>query len=257
MGELGRPSALWVAPYFLALAATLALSGCPSQGPGPSSSKKPAELSGIWHELQRGERLDKLARRYDVPLQDIEEINGLERWEKLDPGRKIFIPGAARASGDGNNGSGGTAAAGKGAAPPATMQAEPPRRAGAFIFPVPSGKISSRFGLRGKRRHEGIDIAAPAGTAVLAASAGKVIYAGAGVRGYGNLILIRHQGGMVTVYAHNRRNLVKEGEEVGQGQVIAEVGHTGRASGDHLHFEVRRGDTPADPSGIVSQQGSR
>ncbi len=257
MGELGRPSAPWVAPYILALAATLALPGCPSPGPGPSSAKKPAELSGIWHEVQRGERLDKLARRYDVPLQDIEEINGIERWEKLDPGRKIFVPGASRPQGGRSGGSGETAAAGKGTAPAALKQAALPTRAGAFIFPVPSGKISSRFGLRGKRRHEGIDIAAPAGTAVLASSAGKVIYAGSGVRGYGNLILIRHQGGMVTVYAHNRRNLVKEGEEVGQGQVIAEVGHTGRASGDHLHFEVRRGDTPVDPSGVVSQQGSR
>jgi lipoprotein NlpD len=256
MGKLAGRSASGVAPWLSALAA-LALSGCPGPGPDPAGSKQHVELSGIWHELQQGDRLDKLARRYDIPLQDIEEINGLERWEKLEPGRKIFIPGAARGAGEGGKGSGKARAAGKGSSPPATMQAAAPRPAGSFVFPVPSGKVTSRFGVRSKRRHEGIDIAAPAGTAVLAAAGGKVIYAGSGVRGYGNLILIRHQGGIVTVYAHNRRNLVKEGEEVGQGQVIAEVGHTGRASGDHLHFEVRRGDTPVDPSGFVSRQRSR
>jgi murein DD-endopeptidase MepM/ murein hydrolase activator NlpD len=82
---------------------------------------------------------------------------------------------------------------------------------------------------------------------VVAAAGGIVIYAGSGIRGYGNLVIIRHPGGLVTVYAHNRRNLVQEGVKVSQGQVIAEVGHSGRASGDHLHFEVRRGETPVDP----------
>jgi murein DD-endopeptidase MepM/ murein hydrolase activator NlpD len=122
----------------------------------------------------------------------------------------------------------------------------------ALIWPVPGGKLTSGFGVRGARKHEGIDIAAAEGTAVLAAAGGRVIYSGAGVKGYGNLILVRHTGGIVTVYAHNRRNMVKEGDRVQQGQVIAEVGHTGRASGDHLHFEVRRGDTPVDPSRLVS-----
>lgn len=83
---------------------------------------------------------------------------------------------------------------------------------------------------------------------MLAAADGTVMYSGSGVRGYGNLVLIRHaELGLVTVYAHNRRNLVREGEGVTRGQVVAEVGRTGRASGDHLHFEVRRGETPLDP----------
>ena len=105
----------------------------------------------------------------------------------------------------------------------------------------------SGFTRSGSPPHEGVDIAAPEGTAVLAAADGKVIYSGSGVKGYGNLILVRHLRGLVTVYAHNRINLVRERALVRKGQVIAEVGHTGRATGDHLHFELREGDKPIDP----------
>ena len=115
------------------------------------------------------------------------------------------------------------------------------------LWPVRGGQVTSRFGRRGKTVHEGIDIAAPEGTAVLAVTDGMVMYAGSGVRGYGNLILVRHSGKLVTVYAHNRRNLVHEGDRVSRGQVIAEVGHSGRATGNHLHFELRQEDTPVDP----------
>ena len=196
----------------------------------------PIPLGGVWHRVEQGESVAVLARRYEVPRSDIEEINGLERWEKLEPGRRVFIPGGRRPA---------TAAEGAGESALATLhgKGEGPQ----LIWPVRGGKLTSRFGRRGKRPHEGIDIAAAEGTAVLAAAEGVVIYAGSGLRGYGNLILVRHDGGIVTVYAHNRRNLVKEGDRVTQGQVIAEVGHTGRTSGNHLHFEVRRGDTPVDP----------
>ena len=70
---------------------------------------------------------------------------------------------------------------------------------------------------------------------------------GAGIRGYGNLVIVRHRRDLVTVYAHNRKNLVRRGDRVTRGQTIAEVGHTGRTSGSHLHFEVRRGEVPLDP----------
>jgi murein DD-endopeptidase MepM/ murein hydrolase activator NlpD len=116
-----------------------------------------------------------------------------------------------------------------------------------LLWPVKGGKVTSGFGMRGRRPHEGIDIAAPEGTEILAAAAGTVIYAGSGVRGYGNLILLRHPGALVTVYAHNRRNRVVEKETVRAGQVIAEMGRTGNASASHLHFEVRRGEVPEDP----------
>jgi len=107
--------------------------------------------------------------------------------------------------------------------------------------------LTSRFGIRRGRRHDGIDIGAAEGALVHAAADGKVLYSGDQQRGYGNLIIIRHAGDMITVYAHNKVILVKEGERVQQGQVISRVGHTGRVSGPHLHFEIHKKSQPLDP----------
>lgn len=114
-----------------------------------------------------------------------------------------------------------------------------------FKWPV-QGEITSRFGQRHGTPHDGIDIGAPKGTPVVAVDNGRVVFADA-QSGYGNLIVIRHLDGLMTVYAHNERNLVRLGENVTQGQLIAKVGQTGRASGPHLHFEVRRGVEPENP----------
>jgi murein DD-endopeptidase MepM/ murein hydrolase activator NlpD len=128
--------------------------------------------------------------------------------------------------------------------------------AGHLNWPV-DGIITSRFGIRGGRlvdgvvhggrMHDGIDIAAPEGTKVIASEAGTVIYADNKQRGYGNMIMLKHDNGVVTIYAHNRENLVKEGDHVPKGQVIATVGQTGRADGPNLHFEVRVGVKPQNP----------
>ncbi len=109
------------------------------------------------------------------------------------------------------------------------------------------GKVTSRFGRRHGRSHDGIDIAAPEGTPVRAAASGKVVYSSHRLAGYGNLIIIRHRHDMFTAYAHNQINLVRRGKHVKRGDIIARVGQTGRATGPHLHFEVRRGPTPVNP----------
>ncbi len=109
------------------------------------------------------------------------------------------------------------------------------------------GVVTSPFGRRGSRMHDGIDIGVKEGTPVHAAAAGEVVYADHRLSGYGNLIIVRHSHDLFTAYAHNQRNLVRKGMKVGAGDVIAKVGHTGRATGPHLHFEVRRGPTPVDP----------
>src|SRR5690606_1638468 len=114
------------------------------------------------------------------------------------------------------------------------------------------GRISSPFGermhpiLKEKRFHSGLDIAVPSGTDVLAADRGKVLISGWNA-GYGYFIAIDHGNGISTAYAHNSRLLVKEGELVAQGQVIAKSGSTGLSTGPHLHFEVRKDGTPVDP----------
>jgi len=115
-----------------------------------------------------------------------------------------------------------------------------------LLWPV-KGTLTSRFGRRGSRMHDGIDIGAKEGTAVHAAASGEVVYSDSRLSGYGKLIIIRHGKNLFTAYAHNQRNLVRKGDKVRAGDVIARVGHTGRASGPHLHFEVRQGSTPVDP----------
>jgi len=109
------------------------------------------------------------------------------------------------------------------------------------------GPVTSGFGRRHGRPHDGIDIGVPEGTPVRASAAGDVVYSSHRLTGYGNLIIIRHSHDMFTAYAHNKINLVRRGDHVKRGAIIARVGHTGHASGPHLHFEVRRGPTPVNP----------
>lgn len=120
-------------------------------------------------------------------------------------------------------------------------------RFGDFIWPIKRGQITSLFGSRRRDFHEGIDIRANRGTPVYAAKAGRVIYASRKIRGYGNMIVLRHSDGTSSVYAHNKKNLVRRGQTVDQGQMIAEVGATGKATGPHLHFEIRKGEIAQDP----------
>ncbi len=118
-----------------------------------------------------------------------------------------------------------------------------------FTWPL-KGPVMSLFGIRHGRRHDGIDISAPRGTPVYAAADGEVVFSGT-MRGYGNLILVRHWSDYYTAYSHNSANLVDEGKKVRQGDTIAEVGRTGRATGNHLHFEIRRGQDAIDPMGLL------
>ncbi|KJF26410.1 peptidase M23 [Clostridium aceticum] len=120
---------------------------------------------------------------------------------------------------------------------------------GAFVRPT-RGTLTSGFGTRWGRRHEGIDIGAPTGTSITAADAGRVSFAGS--RGaYGNLVIIDHENGYQTYYAHASRILVKQGDRVFKGQEIAKVGSTGRSTGPHLHFEVRKNGVPINPLQFV------
>ena len=120
-----------------------------------------------------------------------------------------------------------------------------------FIWPLKQLDISSRFGTRRGRLHAGIDLRAPRGTAIMAAADGRVVFAGYN-RGYGNMVVIDHGGGIETAYAHNNRNLVDEGQMVRQGQAIARVGRSGNATGHHVHFEFRRHGRALNPAQHVA-----
>ncbi len=120
-------------------------------------------------------------------------------------------------------------------------------------WPLKEVYITSPFGLRKKKFHEGIDLRAPVGTPVYAAFGGIVIYATTRIRGYGKLVMVAHGDGVTTLYAHNSRLLVKKGQTVKKGQMIARSGKTGRCSGPHLHFELRKGLSSLDPELFLPQ----
>ncbi len=195
------------------------------------------EPSAQIHVVKRGETAYAIARRYGTTVGALAQANGLGDATRLSVGQKLRVPGAS-----------GVALA---SIPPGRgdwSRADPRGQAGdlALAWPV-HGAVTSGFGYRRGAHHDGLDIPMPSGSPVRAAEAGRVIHSGSGLSGYGKLVILRHAGKLSTVYAHNRRNLVRVGEFVERGQVIAEVGKSGNASTPHLHFEVRRDGSPIDP----------
>ncbi len=127
-----------------------------------------------------------------------------------------------------------------------------------YMVPLASGNRSSNFGYRvdpiTKKPgafHSGIDIAAPEGTPIVAAATGKVTYSEFNQNGYGNLIIVTHEKDLCTYYAHQSKRLVNVGQQVNKGQLIGKVGTTGASTGNHLHFEVRKGQTALDPNQFI------
>jgi murein DD-endopeptidase MepM/ murein hydrolase activator NlpD len=141
----------------------------------------------------------------------------------------------------------------------AAKPAEPVRTASTggsgFRWPV-NGRVISGFGKKPNgERNDGIDLAVPEGTNVKAAESGVVIYAGNELKSYGNLVLVRHENGWVSAYAHNKELLVKRGDQVQRGQVISLAGRTGGVDSPQVHFELRKGATPVDPMQHLSEPG--
>lgn len=225
-----------------ALAAACALLGFCSCAtvPRPTDDDNPP---GTWHVVKAGETSAKIAKEAGIPLEDLLEINGLRRGQTLEPGRLIYVlRGPAQT---------GTMAAGEVSAPSAESaapEAESEANSKAPLrWPLARPVLTSLFGKRWGRDHDGIDLSAPIGTSVKAAADGEVVYAGDKVRGYGNMVVIQHAGDLVTVYAHNSLLMVHVGDRITTGQEIARVGATGHATGPHLHFEVRHKQEPQDP----------
>ena len=247
--------------------------------------RKAPKRTGIYHVVKKGENLYRIGKAYGVDHVTLARTNRVSDAREIRIGRRLFVPGATRRlpvtiitpikeplerpaapAVTRRKPSSGTAAPAKPprakAGPKKTSRARaaapkpsrantrvrrPPAssRRGQFDWPL-RGKITARFDPKHDSLNDGIDIAAPAGTPVRATMAGQVIYSDR-LRGYGNLIIVRHRGGYASVYAHNRRNLVRQGQKVTRKQVIAEVGDTGRTTTPHLHFEIRRNNVARDP----------
>ena len=136
-------------------------------------------------------------------------------------------------------------------APRVAGAATPARAEGGLHWPVEAGVISSEYGARWGKMHKGIDIAAEVGEPVYAVAEGEVVYAGDGLRGYGNVVIIQHRDGISSLYAHNSELKVKQGEHVAQGSLIALMGSTGHSTGPHVHFELRQGDVAVNPHTLL------
>ncbi len=111
--------------------------------------------------------------------------------------------------------------------------------------------MSSRFGRRGGKRHDGVDLSAEHGTPFYAAAAGEVVYAGRSIQGYGEALIVRHAGDYATLYAHASELRFAQGDEVERGECLGYTGESGATTGPHLHFEVRKSGTPLNPVGVV------
>lgn len=214
------------------LAVVLAACGSAPVGPG-------------FYRVERGDTLSKIARSNRQPVSNLVRWNSISNPDAIEVGQVLRVapPGGAASSGSApvrTTGGGGGASA-----PPPAAAVAPPR-AGVSIsltWPATGTVVRSFDGGNSK----GIDIANTAGTPVIATAAGTVVYAGNGLRGYGNLVIIKHDADFLTAYAHNRVLLVKEGQAVAQGQKIAEMGDT---DNDRvaLHFELRYGGRSIDPA---------
>lgn len=205
---------------------------------------------GVVHTVGRGETLYRIANAYGTDPQDLAEVNNINDPKVLKAGYKLFIPGAKKVLKVKPLPQGYDSRP-LAAKPGLNYAIEPDREdkivmdKKRFAWPI-TGLVESKFGMRNGTRHDGIDIKAPEGTPIKAAGNGKAVYVST-MRGYGKMIILKHKGDFYTVYAHNKKNIISDGDAVSAGDVIALVGDTGNAKGSHLHFEVRQGKKVRNP----------
>ena len=194
-----------------------------------------------YYPVQAGDNFYSIAFSLQITPQQLQRANPWLKSLELVPGMRLSLPGHALEDNYSN--------AGK----PFTddqnhdgdrivvedLQAD-------YIWPLNKINVSSDYGYRRGKLHAGIDLRAPRGTRIFASAAGRVVFSGR-KRGYGNLIVIDHGSGIETAYAHNNRNIAIKGQRVEQGQVVATVGRSGNATGNHVHFEFRKHGKAINP----------
>jgi murein DD-endopeptidase MepM/ murein hydrolase activator NlpD len=197
------------------------------------------------HVVKRGESVIEIGKTYGIAPERIIATNKLKRPDRLAVGQRLKLPTRV------------VRPAGRPSPAKASRRVVALRKRGrtkvpalsgrGFTWPV-RGRVVVGYGRRrGGWRNDGINIAARKGAPVRAAENGVVAYAGKGLATMGQLVLLRHAGGWVTAYAHNQRVLVRRGQTVRRGQLIAQVGQSGAVPSPQLHFEIRKGDTPVNP----------
>lgn len=183
-------------------------------------------VNGVLHQVANGESLWEISERYSVSVDEITRVNEISDPSRIQPNTKLVIPGATQLR-------------------PRDVLLVNGQLQKAFDWPV-SGRISSPFGLRWGKMHNGLDIGVPTGTYVKSAADGRVTFSGWN-GGYGYLVIIDHGNGIETRYAHNSRLNVKVGQKVTRGETVAHSGNTGVSTGPHVHFEIRYRNNPVNP----------
>jgi len=256
------------APYALSIGQTLKLPKSATLAAEPAPVRKVVAQDALY-QVRQGDTLYSISRSAGVPVQTIAQANNILPPYDLSPGQQLLLPQARM---DANLYAANSRA--RKSAPktaPARVKAQPQSVAelaktvsytapkskspdAMFEWPV-RGKVIASYGMGDLgRRNDGVNIAAPSGTPVRAAADGEVVYRGSELDGFGNLLLVKHADGFVTAYAHNDSMLVKKGDKIRQGQVIAKVGQSGAVSSPQLHFEIRQNLKSVDP---VAMLGSK
>jgi murein DD-endopeptidase MepM/ murein hydrolase activator NlpD len=274
--NLGAPATLragqqLVIPRYQASRPPVAATGIPGTPPAAAVARSTPAGAAV-HVVAPGETLSKISRLYGKPVAELAKANNIIAGAPLAVGARLVIPGVR-------------ASAAKPVAAAVVAEATTPpsgeiKTASASVFaplpeaPAPSNEASSateaaaslpkfRWPANGRvitafgpstngQQNDGINIAVPENTPVKAAEDGVVAYAGNELKGYGNLVLVRHSNGYVTAYAHTKELLVKRGDPVKRGQVIAKSGQSGNVNAPQLHFEIRKGASPVDPTKFLS-----
>ncbi|SCY65190.1 lipoprotein NlpD [Thiohalorhabdus denitrificans] len=211
------------------------------------------------YQVRRGDTVYSIAQRFGLDHEAVLAWNDIQDPSRLRTGQRLRL----RPPRDANVGDGGAETkdgpvASKAAVRGGGGEGDVANTSGSSSTAAPGnwrwpleGPIIQGFDDDGRDRNKGIEIGAPAGTEVRAAADGEVVYSGDGLRGYGNLVIVRHAGGYITAYAYNQANEVAEGDEVAAGDVVARVGSTGSASESSLHFELRRRTDAIDPLRVL------
>jgi murein DD-endopeptidase MepM/ murein hydrolase activator NlpD len=256
--------------------ATAAVAPAPVPAVAPPASKPVAAgpAAASVHIVNKGDTLHSIAHRNHIPVAELAKANKLGQSAKLSLGMKLTVPGAKTAAAAPAVAPAPAAPAApasktvataqpqsarlvqptanveQAAAAPETPAIKPSEATGAlptFRWPV-RGKVITSYGSKTNgKANDGINVAVPEGTPVKAAEDGVVAYSGNELKGYGNLVLVRHSNGYVTAYAHASELLVKRGDTIKRGQVIAKSGQSGEVGSPQLHFEIRKGSSPVDP----------
>jgi murein DD-endopeptidase MepM/ murein hydrolase activator NlpD len=243
-----------------------------SATPAPATATHAAN-SGV-HVVAAGDTLGKISHRYHRSINEIAKANNIQPTATLNVGDRVIIPGAqtseVKTSGPAAPAQQKTVVASAAPKEPepvqtaavmaptealdkeATKLAEGSGAVPKFRWPA-NGRVIAGYGATPNgQQNDGINIALPENTPVKAAEDGVVAYAGNELKGYGNLVLVRHPNGYVTAYAHAKELLVKRGDQVKRGQVIARSGQTGNVNTPQLHFEIRKGSSPLDPTRFLN-----